>query len=116
MLWGTWDLSSPTRDQMHAPCNGKESESRSVVSDSCDSTDCIVHGIFQARLLEWVAFPSPGDLPNSGTEPRSPALQVNSLPAKPQGKPSLNQSYPCNGSTVLAISPPGTFQKGMSLA
>ena len=34
-----------------------ESESRSVVSDSCDSTDCIVHGIFQARLLEWVAFP-----------------------------------------------------------
>ena len=32
-------------------------------------------------------FPSPGDLPNSGIEPRSPALQADSLPAEPQGKP-----------------------------
>ena len=32
-------------------------------------------------------FPSPGDLPNLGIEPRSPALQVDSLPAEPQGKP-----------------------------
>ena len=32
-------------------------------------------------------FPSPGDLPNPGTEPRSPALQVDSLSAEPQGKP-----------------------------
>ena len=32
-------------------------------------------------------FPSPGDLPNSGIEPRSLALQADSLPAKPQGKP-----------------------------
>ena len=53
----------------------------------CDPMDCMVHGILQARTLEWVAFPSPGDLPNPGTEPRSPALQVNSLPAEPQGKP-----------------------------
>ena len=32
-------------------------------------------------------FPSPGDLPNPGIEPRSPILQVDSLPAEPQGKP-----------------------------
>ena len=32
-------------------------------------------------------FPSPGDLPNPGIEPRSPALQVDSLPPEPQGKP-----------------------------
>ena len=32
-------------------------------------------------------FPSPGDLPNPGTEPRSSALQVDSLPAEPPGKP-----------------------------
>ena len=32
-------------------------------------------------------FPSPEDLPNPGIEPRSPALQADSLPAKPQGKP-----------------------------
>ena len=28
-----------------------------------------VHGIFQARIVEWVAFPSPGNLPNLRTEP-----------------------------------------------
>ena len=32
-------------------------------------------------------FPSPGDLPNPGIEPRSPALQVDSYPAERQGKP-----------------------------
>ena len=32
-------------------------------------------------------FPSPEDLPNPGIEPRSPALQVDSLPTEPQGKP-----------------------------
>ena len=32
-------------------------------------------------------FPFPGDLPNPGIEPRSPALQVDSLPTEPQGKP-----------------------------
>ena len=33
------------------------------------------------------SFPSPGDLPNPGIKPRSPALRVDSLPAEPQGKP-----------------------------
>ena len=32
-------------------------------------------------------FPSPGDLPNPGIEPRSPNLQADTLPAEPQGKP-----------------------------
>ena len=31
---------------------------------------------------------SPGDLPNPGTEPRSPTLQADSLPAEPPGKPN----------------------------
>ena len=34
--------------------------------------DCTVHAILQARILEWI--PPPGDLPNPGTEPTSPAL------------------------------------------
>ena len=34
----------------------------------------------------WL-FPSPGDLPNPGIKPRSPILQVDSLPAEPPGKP-----------------------------
>jgi len=43
----------------------------------------LVHGIFQARTVVWLPFPSPGDLPNPGIKPMfpvAPALQVNSLP------------------------------------
>ena len=38
-----------------------------------------VRGISQARILKWVAIPTPGDLPNPGIEHESPALQVDSL-------------------------------------
>ena len=44
-------------------------------------------GILQARILEWAAMPSCKDFPNSGIEPRSPTLQVDSLPSEPPGKP-----------------------------
>ena len=37
----------------------------------CDPMDHTVHGILQARILEWIAFPFSRDLPNPGTEPRS---------------------------------------------
>ena len=40
-------------------------------------------------------FPSPGDLPNPGIEPRSPALQADSLPAEPRGKPLGSQKREC---------------------
>ena len=40
----------------------------------------------QARILEWVAKPPPGDLPNPGIEPRSPTLQTDSLLFEPPGK------------------------------
>ena len=38
-----------------------------------------VHGILQARILEWVANPFLEDLPNPGIEPRSPVFQADSL-------------------------------------
>ena len=50
--------------------------------------DYTVHDILHARILERVAFPFPGDLPNPEIETRSPTLWVDSLPAEPQGKPS----------------------------
>ena len=49
--------------------------------------DYTVHEILQARILEWVAFPFSRDFPNPGIQPRSPALQVDSLLAETQGKP-----------------------------
>ena len=44
----------------------------------CDPMDCSlpgssVHGLSQARILEWVAISSPLDLPDTGIEPTSPA-------------------------------------------
>ena len=44
-------------------------------------------GIFQAKILEWVPFPSLADLPDPGIEPGSPALQTDSLLIKLLGKP-----------------------------
>ena len=38
----------------------------------CSPPDSSVHGILQARRLEWVAMASPGDLPDPGIEPKSP--------------------------------------------
>ena len=42
-----------------------------------------------SRLKYWsgLPFPSLGDLPDTGIEPRSPALQADSLPTEPPGKP-----------------------------
>ena len=52
------------------------------VAQSCltlgDPMGYTVDEILQARILEWVAFPFTKDVPNAGTEPRSPALQADS--------------------------------------
>ena len=46
-----------------------------------------IHGILQARILEWVAIPSPpGDFPNPETEPASPALVGGFFTTEPPGK------------------------------
>ena len=49
--------------------------------------DYTVHGILQARILEWVAFPFSRGSSQPRIEPRSPTLQAASLPAEPPGKP-----------------------------
>ena len=46
-----------------------------------------VHGILQARILEWVALPFSRGLSNPGIELRSPAFQADSLPSELPGKP-----------------------------
>ena len=63
----------------------------SVVSDSLWS-----HGLYSpsmefSRQEYWsrLPFPSPGDLPDPGIKPRSPALQTDVLPSELLGKPSM---------------------------
>ena len=52
----------------------------------CSPPGCSVHGISQARILEWVAISSPGDLPNPGIEPVSPVLAGGFFTTEPSGK------------------------------
>ena len=67
-----------------------QSEKMSVVAQSCltlcDPMDhnlpgSSVQGILQARILEWIAIPFSGDLPNPGIKPMYPTLQADSLPS-----------------------------------
>ena len=74
-----------------------ESEVTQSCPTLCDPVDCSppgspVHGILQARTLAWLPFPSPGDLPDPGIKPRSPALQADALTPEPPGKP-LRSTY-----------------------
>ena len=66
------------------------------VTQSCltlyNTMDCIlpgfsVHGILQAKILEWVAYSFSRGSSHPGMEPRSPALQVHSLLSEPPGQP-----------------------------
>ena len=66
--------------------------SHSVVSDSATPWT-VAHqappSVGFARQEYWsgLPFPSPGDLPDPGIEPRSPALQADALPSDPPGEP-----------------------------
>ena len=59
-------------------------------STLCDPMDCSlsgspIHGILQARILEWVTIPFSRGSSRPGIEPGSPALQADSLPLSHQG-------------------------------
>ena len=58
-------------------------------------------GLIQARILEWVACPSPGDLPNPVTEARSPTLQADSLLSKTLAEPKKRSL--CNIEVILSL-------------
>ena len=54
-----------------------------------------VHGILQARILEWVAISSSRDFPDPGIEPMypaAPALQAVAVPSEKPGKPSFTNT------------------------
>ena len=46
-------------------------------------------GLSRQEYWSGLPFPSPGDLPNPGIEPRFPALQTDALPSEPPGKPKV---------------------------
>ena len=69
----------------------KENVSLTVVSDTMTQWTTVhqarsIHGILQARILEWGSISlSPDDLPDLGIEPMSPSLWAYSLLSEPPG-------------------------------
>ena len=78
----------------------------------CDPMDCSppgfsVHGILQGRILEWVASPPPGDLPDPGMEPKSLMSPVLAAAAAKSHQSCPSPCDPVDGS------PPGSSVPGI---
>ena len=60
-------------------------------------------GFSRQEYWSGLSFPSPGDLPDPGIEPGSPALRANALPSEPQGKPVQSPSHVQFFSTLCIV-------------
>ena len=113
------------------PCACVCAKSLQLCPTLCVPMDCSppgssVHGILQARILEWIGSPYPlaEDLPDPGIKPTSPAsliLQANSLPLAPPGKPFLPSEslikfclnlQPAQAEICFSLCPPKTRRQG----
>ena len=79
---------SITRDAVLCLCLVAVSDSATPWTAACQPRLSMI-GFTREEYWSELPFPSPGYLPNRGIEPESPALQADSLPAQPQGKPTL---------------------------
>ena len=97
-LRGTWDLSSPTGNQPHIPCIGRQSLNHRTTGE--------VPFLYLLNKLYWseLPFPSPVDIPDPEIEPGSLALQADSLPSELLGKPLLK--LPALKSQVVLLEEP----------
>ena len=80
----------------------RDAQDEKLLSHSAVSDSLWFHGLQPTRLLcPWdfsrqgywseLPFPSPGDFPDPGVEPGSPALQADSLSSEPPGKPKMRK-------------------------
>ena len=84
--------------ELYSTRSGSYCESESEVAQSC-LTLCdpwtVAHqappstGFSRQEYWSGLPFPSPGDLPDPGIEPRSPTLQADALTSAPPGKPQF---------------------------
>ena len=85
-------VSTITYTVRHSERSKSESVSRKLCPALCNPMDCSpsgssVHGILQARILEWVVIPFSKGSSQLRIELSSPAMQADSSPSKPPGKP-----------------------------
>ena len=100
---------------MANPILGSEFKSMHVlvlgsgIASSLQPLDCSlpsssVHGIFQSRILEWVATSSSKGSSWPRIKPTSPTLQVGSLPLSHQGSPRMClKKFSCNSSEKFSV-------------
>ena len=82
----------------------------------CSPAGSSVYGILQERILEWAAIPFSRGSSQPGTEPRSPALQVDSLPSEPPGTCEyliLNVETTSQSTPHIIVPRKFTFQAGI---
>ena len=84
----------------------------------CDPMDCrppgfSVHGILQARVLEWEAISFSGDRPSEGSNPCLLHQQVNSLPLEPPAKPDQREQRHSVNTQRTCFYQISTYYKGL---
>ena len=91
--WGAFSFSrgsSQTRDQTHRKKVKSPSRVRLFATPWTSSLPAPPSmGFSRQEYWSGLPFPSPGDLPNPGIEPRSPAFQADALTSETPGKPCL---------------------------
>ena len=68
-------------------------------------------GFFRQEYWSGLPFPSPGDLPNPGVEPGSPALQADALSSQPPGKPKRDLWHNIKHTNIRIIGVPEEEEK-----
>ena len=58
----------------------------------CSLPGSSVHGISQARILDWVVISFSRDIPNPGIKPTSPSLACGFFTTEPPGKPNIKHT------------------------
>ena len=100
----------------------REGESHSVVFNSSATSWTVAcqaplsTGFSRQEYWYGLPFPSPGDLPNPGIEPKCPTLQADSLPSEPPEKPNQRPTFHLSGThcvlgVMLGIGWPNLMEK-----
>ena len=63
----------------------------------------LTRGFSRREYSSGLPFPSPGDLPDPGIEPRFPALQADALISEPPGKPMINLESVLKSSDITLL-------------
>ena len=107
----TWNI----LDLLHIPNHTEKESQVNIKFLTCVqffATPRTIQSLEFSRPEYWsrYPFPFPGDLPNTGIEHRSPALQADSLSTKPPGKP---KNTGMGNLSLLQISPTRESNQGL---